>query len=980
MKILLKNTLRSMSKNIGQVIIIVLTLIIVTALILAALCISDLFYNINNAAESRLSSGTDLRVHNVSDKSSYFSLQEITVKPGQVPPAGDPRYTQEEFDENFSYVLPFYNFDSAFFTDELSKIVRIESISFTSSEEGEKDPINYLDIRPLKNQLKRVERKYCFKTALSYISMPEADLDYCVKGSEVRFKLNNENIHFKDGAIIELKYLDAENEWYDYEDYTVEKSGNDSFIVFTMPENNLYLTAAEYVEVTVDENIDNVINTNIAFIGQKFSQQYGIYYGDKINILIGTQVVEFRVGPVVANKGFFTITGRHSILIDHSIVYNNLNLSDVTFTTSDAYTAAYFKLKDISTYEENKDRLQAIFGDTQEVVDADRIEWVEKVTKENTRLFTVAICFLSLVMILIMVSSFTILTKDRVTIASIFKSSGATKTQITMILLIEALFYGLIGSCLGLIGGYVLLKFAVKIIAPTLTNLISYNFIRFFTAFLIGMFVSAFSALIPILRISRKTLKEIYSGETKKLRKTHPAFIIGDAVLFAVLTLLLRLLSFPETVVTFLVLIDAIFLISFIFIVMPYVLQGAGYLVSKISVASGLMTISAINAKRNPNLVGTAKLLCSAVAFMVAIMWLMDITIASLNPFQQVFKQDVAVDFVSEDDVDDLVSDFRERTDIEDAYAFSIVQTLYPKGDYTSDDKANFFAFAADTDTLTKLFTTDLKVTSGSLRDITGELNPDGTYNVLVSYELSERRDIEVGDIFQAYDGNGLDSQTPLDHKFKCVGIFEYSFDINRAVICHSDALTKDTGSSIIKNYTIGLIANGNIDQLVKTLREDYSEDNVLILEAKDFIYKGGFILGDIGALFDYLSYAIAFVTAIGILNSVIVAHYERKQELSIYRMSGLSTSQFYRLYIYEALISGGAASVLGLISAVLLNLVLPSAAVLIGRIFNVAVLPWSVVAVSAVALIGYSIIGLMVSLKFGKDYKHNKIGNQRML
>ena len=980
MKILLKNTLRSMSKNIGQVIIIVLTLIIVTALILAALCISDLFYNINNASESRLSSGTDLRIHNVSDKSSYFSLQEITVKPGQVSLPDDPRYTQEEFDENFEYVLPFYNFDSAFFTDDLSKIVRIESISFKSNVEGEKDFINYLDIRPLKSQLKRVEREYCFKTSASAVSMPEANLDYCVVGSQVRFKLNNSDLEFSNEPIIDLKYLDAENEWYDYEDYTIEKSGEDSYIVFTMPENNLYLTAAEYKTVTVDENIDNIINTNIAFVGQKFSEQYGIYYGDKINILIGTQVVEFTVGPVVANKGFFTITGRHSILIDHGIVYNNLNLSDVTFTTSDAYTAAYFKLKDISTYDENKDRLQEIFGETQEVVDADRVEWVEKVTKENTRLFTVAICFLCLVMVLIMVSSFTILTKDRVTIASIFKSSGATKFQITMILLIEALFYGLIGSLMGLLGGYLLLKFAVKIIAPTLTNLISYNFIRFFTAFLIGILVSAFSALIPILRISRKTLKEIYSGETKKLRKTHPAVILAVTVLFTVLLILLRTISFPETAVTLLVLLDAVFLIMMIFLVMPYVLQGTGYLVSKISVGSGLMTFAAINAKRNPNLVGTAKLLCSAVAFMVAIMWLMDITIASLSPFQQVFRQDVAVDFVSEDDVDDLVSDFKERTDIEDAYAFTIVETLYPKGDYTSDDKANFYAFASDTETLEKLFTSDLEVTEGSLSDITGELNSDGTYNVLVSYELSKRRDIEVGDVFQAYDGNGLDIQKPLDHKFKCVGLFEYSFDVNRAVICHTNALTKDTGSSIIKNYTIGLIANGNIDTLVKTLREDYSEDDVLILEANDFIYKGGFILGDIGALFDYLSYAIAFVTAIGILNSVIVAHYERKQELSIYRMSGLSTSQFYRLYIYESLISGGAASVVGLIAAVLLNLVLPSAAVLIGRIFNVAVLPWSVVAVSGIALIGYSIIGLLVSLKFGKDYKENKIGNQRML
>lgn len=77
MNILLKNTLRSVDSNKGQVLVIVVTIMVVTAMIFVALSMFDVFYNINMAEANRVAQDSHMLLGRNHATNEFFSEARV---------------------------------------------------------------------------------------------------------------------------------------------------------------------------------------------------------------------------------------------------------------------------------------------------------------------------------------------------------------------------------------------------------------------------------------------------------------------------------------------------------------------------------------------------------------------------------------------------------------------------------------------------------------------------------------------------------------------------------------------------------------------------------------------------------------------------------------------------------------------------------------------------------------------------------------
>ena len=74
---LLRHTIRSADSNKGQVAIIIITVMVVTAMLFVALTMFDVFYNINMNENDRVAQGADMLLGSNIDTTEFFSESRL---------------------------------------------------------------------------------------------------------------------------------------------------------------------------------------------------------------------------------------------------------------------------------------------------------------------------------------------------------------------------------------------------------------------------------------------------------------------------------------------------------------------------------------------------------------------------------------------------------------------------------------------------------------------------------------------------------------------------------------------------------------------------------------------------------------------------------------------------------------------------------------------------------------------------------------
>ncbi|MDD4316498.1 MAG: FtsX-like permease family protein, partial [Clostridia bacterium] len=401
------------------------------------------------------------------------------------------------------------------------------------------------------------------------------------------------------------------------------------------------------------------------WIGEDFAAELDVVAGGTIELFFeGAERFEkMTVSRILYNRGFFADSNVNNVFIDFSSINHRgmINLG-------------YLKLADDGDYAVVEQQLQAHMKNDAIVlktsIDTQRIG---EIIVNNTRLLNIALAFIMAIMVLILFTSYLVIARGRLNEMIIFKAAGASPAQTTLIMLTEVILYGIIGAAVGLALGRAGMAVMSKALIPNFPGAISYDLWKYFAAFFLGVGVSALSAIFPVLRISRKSVRELSSGIVKDVRYAKPVIIVGLSALLATAVTLLFVYEAWIVPLTFAVI--ALFA-CWVYFVVPYVVR----LFSRIfALPGGESRVASFSIKRNSSTNVLTILVGSVVTFSFIVVSVISLVITAITPYNSRYSADYVVSSTENADFGELSEKLQNVEGVTDIVYYKIADYEIPR-------------------------------------------------------------------------------------------------------------------------------------------------------------------------------------------------------------------------------------------------------------------------------------------------------------
>ncbi len=263
---------------------------------------------------------------------------------------------------------------------------------------------------------------------------------------------------------------------------------------------------------------------NTIIVSNSVAAKFGWKPCDSIELKLRGNRHKFTIAATAAPKGFLFDDGEGV-----SVIVPEDTLSSL-YGMRGRGNALFFKLKD-------QEQKRQIREEILEIYKGCGSSWFSITTDIDVplKLLTVVVCFMS---IFIIYSTFRVIALERIPILGTFRSIGATKRITGSILLAESLAYGIIGGLAGCGLGVGILYVMAGIMKNSWTRnigtRITFTAWQMFLAFGVAVVLCFASSLIPIIKISGISLKDIISNAIDRQYKRS----IWKAVLGVVLTVI----------------------------------------------------------------------------------------------------------------------------------------------------------------------------------------------------------------------------------------------------------------------------------------------------------------------------------------------------------------------------------------------------------------------------------------------------------
>lgn len=193
-------------------------------------------------------------------------------------------------------------------------------------------------------------------------------------------------------------------------------------------------------------------------IGRELANRLGVFRGDKINILSPTG----EIGPLgmLPKVKPFRVAGIFEVGMfeyDSNLVMVNIKSAQEFFGLKDSVTGIEVKISDIYKAGEVRDRVQKLLGFTYNIRD-----WMQMNKNLFSALRLEKFAMFIILILIILVASFNIVSTLSMNVIekhreiAIMKAMGATNRGIMTIFMFQGFLIGMIGTLIGLTGGYVL--------------------------------------------------------------------------------------------------------------------------------------------------------------------------------------------------------------------------------------------------------------------------------------------------------------------------------------------------------------------------------------------------------------------------------------------------------------------------------------------------------------------------------------------
>lgn len=783
-------------------------------------------------------------------------------------------------------------------------------------------------------------------TILFFASLALSDLFYNFQLSNMTRITGETDIAMKGSFFSEEKLLDFEK--YDQIEYTdlylstpsvlhaSEEGGEESSVILIEATDLNTYTSRYKDKLSYYDGIkkgDKISYPGI-LISKSFADKYDFDIGSNVDIYLGVfQKHEiFTVTYIFEDTGFFA----------NSTVYNILaDVSDVG-GRSGIYNECYIKLKkgvdrdkfieELKVHMDNKDL------DIEYAVDYD---YINALVEDNESLLRIVLSFIVALVVFILFGAYLIVAKNRASEMIVFKAAGAMPIQIFGILISEVILYGVVGSVIGVITGRFLMQIIVMNIIPSFPDAVVYTVGNYVISICLGILISLVSALVPIIRLIKNSVRNLNSSGIKVVRRINPLWLLLPLSVAIASVFLIIFIPSISIYFTILLIISVIAISAF---ASPYILGIVSRLFSKIK---GAAVLASMSIKRNSESSTLSGLLGGIIVFAFIAVSIVNIIIGANVPYKTRFHSDYVIETLTENrNITELKESLDDLFGVEDACLLNYEEF---EGNIAGKQKNYTIYSVKSSDDLACC----VDLTQKEREDFDNIDN-----SAIFSYDMINRLNYKVGDVVKIDIGEKA-------YDLRIVGVDYTETNTDRVVYINEKACDYGFGGSLIFLNTDKNVPNS---ALYIDIRERAEQNNCYVIKYNDWAYATSVGLSGISDLLKILEIGIVFVGFIGIINMTVAMFLSRKREFEIYRSVGIDGAKYYQTICIESLIISITGSIIGLVFSFTMNLLMPGFASLIDRYIDIPYFPISIPiiigAVIGVYWLTYSIIGMRYRIK----------------
>jgi putative ABC transport system permease protein len=634
------------------------------------------------------------------------------------------------------------------------------------------------------------------------------------------------------------------------------------------------------------------------------------------------------ISGLVQPKGLFLEDGRNNIGVVPRETLAAL------YNAKGQVSTIYMKPKDMSRKQEFIDSLSNAYK-RYSVVESIPEEDIKRGASSFNVPFMMMVVMVLMISVFIIYTSFRVITTEMLPVIGTFRSIGATKRMTDMVLLIESVAYGSVGGALGCILGIGVLYLMAGMMltradrAAGFTTNIQYNLTQLLGAFILAVALSVVSSLIPIIRVSKISVKDIVLNKLESVKKNKTFKLWLGLVLLAAVLIAPRIA--PRNIAVPVNMFCLVFASISVTLLIPYITNCFIKLFERVYafIFGNEGVLAANNLRENKSVLNNISLLSMGIAALLIINTISFSVFKEISNAYRAFNYEIELGISNSDR--QKISLVEKIDGVSDAYgslqAFD-VEVADSKDRITCVLGAEPNEFAA----FYKM------AIVGDQQSLLQELDRDR--NVIISNALRYKFGVGLGESITLKTRMG-------DRQYKIIGFCETMMYNGQMAIVSDRYLKSDMQ---LRYYDGILIKTSKAPEEVKeNVMKFFANQDINIITMDEMERYNNESNESLFSIFRIFSIIAMVIGIFGVLNNFAISFMERKRSLAMFRSIGMSKVQIIKMIFIEALSGGFVGGAVGVFSGVV----------------DISVVPYIMKAIDLPIPIHYSAV-LMISSLLG--------------
>lgn len=631
---------------------------------------------------------------------------------------------------------------------------------------------------------------------------------------------------------------------------------------------------------------------NKIILPDRFTSKYNIVQGDTVTLEIGGNPYSFEVSDIAA---YDTVFLRYTRGVNALLPLETL--SEILHKTG-GFSQILIEQKEGAATESLIDELsQQLPAGKYRVSTTVNEEQIIAGARQKTMPFFLISFFFLTMSVLIIYSSYKVITLERLPIIGTFRSIGANEKIVKKILMMESILYGCLGGLLGIPIGIAVLNFMLHGLGKSLEQGISIPTVIAPVGVAVSVsaaiIVSLLSAYIPVKRASRLPIKDVVLGTVEE-KNVSNSTVLGIGIVMLLVSVILPRIA-PDQLLYIAGGFSLLGLIAAAIMLIPLFTDLASVILELIyeKIWGNEGKLAARNMRKNKNVTQNITLLFISISAVIAISVVGDFVKTYVG---DVFRDAELQGFADGEMDQEFIQQVRQMEGIDK------VLPLYVMNQEISGNHITFSRMEGTDDIETYSSMLAIRYTDPEMKEQAAEAFREKRA-IILNEETIKAMDCGVGDTIQLSNGNEEISYT-------VAGSFKSRASDVQAVIPSEYAVADFNQTS----YGFMAYTAADPDAIMIQVRELFGDTTNWSRTVEEFNHDSLSTIGGFLAPMSYMTYFILLLAAIGIINNLLINYIQKRRSIAMYKSVGQSNRQNMKMTLIEGLTSGILGAVIGIV------------------------------------------------------------------